>query len=61
MTDDSAKGKMLATKAVDDLDVESGPFPLAPVGLRQDSITQAHVGKGELAVLRCLHDQHAVS
>jgi hypothetical protein len=48
MPDDSAKGgNMLNVKDVEAaVCLEGGKFPLAPVGPKQDSITQAHVGKG---------------
>jgi hypothetical protein len=49
MADDSAKGgSMLSGKDVEAaVCLEGGQFPLSPVGPKQDSITQAHVGKGE--------------
>jgi hypothetical protein len=54
MSDDSAKAGTLGLQASKDVeaaadsmaDLGGGQFPLAPVGARQDSITQAHVGKG---------------
>lgn len=58
MPDDSARGGANFMKgSKDSKDVEAGGgfdqmtdgqvFPLAPLGPKQDSITQAHVGKGE--------------
>lgn len=48
MADDSARsGSMLSVKDVEAaVCMEGGQFPLSPIGPKQDSITQAHVGKG---------------
>jgi hypothetical protein len=57
MKDDSARGGFQMaegkhqTRAVKDVEAQpdvlsGGSFPLAPLAERQNSITQAHVGKG---------------
>ena len=48
--------QQLSKDIEDPMVLPQGQFPLAPVGPREDSITQAHVGKGELLhILDCGH------
>lgn len=54
MPDDSARGGNIMQKYSKDIEADAGAdggmpqgtFPLAPLGPKQDSITQSHVGKG---------------